>query len=106
MCNWDWELIKEIVAARKARRLKLIHRDGIGCFYCGIECEDRKSNRDNRDCVMSEDHIIPKSHGGTDDLDNLVLACRACNSQRGSFSAEDFLILKMAERGFFNEAQS
>jgi 5-methylcytosine-specific restriction endonuclease McrA len=28
------------------------------------------------------DHIIPLSQGGTHDLDNLVLACKSCNSRR------------------------
>ncbi len=28
------------------------------------------------------DHFIPLSEGGTDDLKNLVLACRACNSYK------------------------
>ena len=28
------------------------------------------------------DHFIPLSKNGTDDLDNLVLACRACNAYK------------------------
>ncbi len=28
------------------------------------------------------DHFIPLSENGTDDLDNLVLACRACNAYK------------------------
>ncbi len=28
------------------------------------------------------EHIIPKSKGGTDDLDNLALACSACNNSK------------------------
>jgi hypothetical protein len=31
------------------------------------------------------DHIIPKSLGGTDDTDNLALACRRCNERRYNF---------------------
>lgn len=30
------------------------------------------------------DHIIPLSRGGTHDIDNLVLACKSCNSRRHS----------------------
>lgn len=29
------------------------------------------------------EHILPRSHGGTDDLENLGLACARCNSQKG-----------------------
>ena len=33
------------------------------------------------------DHIIPQSLGGSDDLDNLALACRRCNERRYNFIA-------------------
>ena len=32
--------------------------------------------------ATTKDHVIPVAHGGTDDLDNLVPACRHCNSKR------------------------
>lgn len=31
------------------------------------------------------DHIVPRSRGGKDDLDNLALACQRCNSYRYNF---------------------
>jgi hypothetical protein len=30
------------------------------------------------------DHILPQSAGGSDDVDNLALACRNCNERRGN----------------------
>lgn len=30
------------------------------------------------------DHIVPKSSGGTDDLENLQPACKNCNSAKGN----------------------
>lgn len=30
------------------------------------------------------EHIRPRTHGGTDDLENLALACARCNNQKGS----------------------
>ena len=33
------------------------------------------------------DHITPRSLGGTDDLENLALACRRCNERRYNFVA-------------------
>jgi hypothetical protein len=30
------------------------------------------------------EHIIPKVHGGSDDLDNLALACIDCNLHKGT----------------------
>lgn len=29
------------------------------------------------------EHIVPVALGGTDDLDNLIVACLNCNSKRG-----------------------
>jgi hypothetical protein len=45
----------------------LRERDGDGCVYC----------READGTVV--DHIVPISKGGTDDFDNLALACHACN---------------------------
>jgi len=33
------------------------------------------------------DHLIPRSIGGNDNLDNLALACRRCNERRYNFVA-------------------
>jgi hypothetical protein len=32
---------------------------------------------------LQVDHIIPRQHGGSDDLDNLALACIDCNLHKG-----------------------
>lgn len=29
------------------------------------------------------EHIVPKTHGGTDELGNLAIACARCNSEKG-----------------------
>jgi 5-methylcytosine-specific restriction endonuclease McrA len=29
------------------------------------------------------EHIVPRTHGGTDALENVALACARCNSQKG-----------------------
>jgi 5-methylcytosine-specific restriction endonuclease McrA len=33
--------------------------------------------------TASIEHIVPKTHGGTDDPENLALACRGCNGEKG-----------------------
>lgn len=57
-------------------------------FYKAVA---KRANRKCEYCLASEsvfnflfeiDHFIPLSEGGTDDLENLVLACRACNSYK------------------------
>lgn len=60
------------------RRLAIYLRDQMACLYCG---------RDLRDAAPSEitlDHLTPRSEGGTNVSENLVTACRACNSSRGA----------------------
>lgn len=47
-------------------------RDGFGCAVCGEPSKD-----------LGVDHIIPLVAGGTNDLDNLQLLCRSCNSAKG-----------------------
>ncbi len=32
----------------------------------------------------SLEHIVPRTHGGTDDLENLAIACTRCNAQKGT----------------------
>jgi hypothetical protein len=41
------------------------------CIYCG-SADD-----------LSYDHLIPRSRGGPDMADNVVMACRRCNSSKG-----------------------
>jgi hypothetical protein len=37
--------------------------------------------------ALEVEHIHPRAHGGDDDLDNLALACRACNLFKSDFQA-------------------
>lgn len=50
------------------------------CEYCHSP-ERLSANR------FTVDHVIPKSLGGSDNLDNLALACRRCNERRYNFVA-------------------
>jgi hypothetical protein len=52
-------------------------RAGNRCEYC------RLRQADSPLAVLHVEHIIPKSHGGSDDLDNLALACIDCNLHKG-----------------------
>lgn len=51
------------------------------CWICRKFCPRDKASRD---------HIFPKSLGGTDDIKNLALAHKLCNSKRGNGYNEIF----------------
>lgn len=53
-------------------RQEVLKRDGYRCLECGAT-ED-----------LSIDHRIPRSKGGTHDLDNLRTLCRRCNSAKNN----------------------
>lgn len=60
-------------------------RDGNACRYCGVEVNwrDRKGVRG-----ATYDHVIPLSTGGDESFENLVTACRACNTKKGARTPE------------------
>jgi 5-methylcytosine-specific restriction endonuclease McrA len=63
----------------KAQRLIVLARDGYTCYYCGQDAD-------------TVDHIQSiKSGGDPINLENMVSACRRCNSAKGSRSQGVFL---------------
>lgn len=64
----------------KKLRFEIFKRDGFKCQYCGKSAPD---------VVLEIDHVIPVAHGGTNDIANLVTACRECNSGKGARELTD-----------------
>lgn len=64
----------------RAVRQALRERAGYMCEYCHSP-ERLSANR------FTAEHVIPKSLGGSDELDNLALACCRCNERRYNFVA-------------------
>jgi 5-methylcytosine-specific restriction endonuclease McrA len=57
----------------------LLEKYGRKCCYCG-----------QKDVPLEIEHIIPKSRGGTDRVDNLAIACHDCNQRKSSQTAKEF----------------
>lgn len=55
---------------RPGLRFKVLTRDNYTCRYCGAKAPD---------VPLHVDHVLPKSRGGKDVVDNLVTACKPCN---------------------------
>jgi 5-methylcytosine-specific restriction endonuclease McrA len=60
--------------------LPIRERANFVCEYCHSP-ERLSANR------FTVDHVIPKSLGGSNALDNIALACRRCNERRYNFVA-------------------
>ncbi|MEN7546872.1 HNH endonuclease [Rapidithrix thailandica] len=58
-------------------RQNIFKRDGNRCVYCN-------SNED-----LTLDHVIPKSRGGKTTWNNLVSACKSCNSKKGDYLPDE-----------------
>jgi 5-methylcytosine-specific restriction endonuclease McrA len=58
-------------------RAQVRDRAGNRCEYCQLHQDDSPL------AVLHVEHVIPKVHGGTDDLENLALACIDCNLHKG-----------------------
>lgn len=61
-------------------RRNIFERDKNSCQYCG----KRMSRSD-----VTIDHVVPRSRGGIDCWENLVLACMECNVRKGNRTPEE-----------------
>lgn len=89
---------------------ELIRRDGHHCRLCGIPVireEVRKllhgaypgalpwsAKNVNQHAAfqvlwLQYDHIVPHARGGSNDLDNMIIACAACNYGRMQYTLEE-----------------
>ena len=70
---------------RMARKLKtLMLRDDGLCRHCGGPVRIINDYYNTSPDRATADHTIPQSKGGTDRIDNLLLACYPCNNARGN----------------------
>lgn len=63
--------------ARRNQFEKVRERDGHACVYCG------------NTKYLTLDHLVPLSRGGSNDEENLVTACRPCNSKKRDRTPEE-----------------
>jgi diadenosine tetraphosphate (Ap4A) HIT family hydrolase len=66
-------------------RYEVLKRAGRRCELCGISADER---------AIEVDHIIPRKHGGEDDLTNLQALCFKCNANKGARDDVDFRVVR------------
>lgn len=73
------------IVATDATFVRAAYRDGeawIGkCLHCGAHLVVGLDGEPISRATI--EHILPQTHGGTNELANLGLACARCNSQKG-----------------------
>lgn len=65
----------------------LCERNGWVCTYCRCSLTKR---------TVTEDHMVPISRGGSDDISNITLACVSCNSRKYTRTYDEFVALEVA----------
>ena len=73
-------------AVRKSVRFEVFKRDSFTCQYCGEKSPD---------VVLEVDHITPVAGGGTNDILNLVTACRSCNAGKSDRTLSDSTAIEL-----------
>lgn len=59
----------------------VLKQQGWTCYYCYRELVPSNWTRD---------HQVPLSRGGSDNIDNIVAACRRCNCRKGTLTASEY----------------
>lgn len=69
----------------------LVARDGgDACFYCGMPTAF---------AVATNEHMVPKAHGGPNHLSNFVLAHKLCNLKAGALSVAEKVRMREQMQG-------
>lgn len=61
----------------------VVERDGLVCAYCLVDIMEAGAGH-------AIDHVHPLILGGDNSLDNLVVACKPCNSSKAGRSIEEW----------------
>lgn len=70
---------------------RLLIKQQFECFYCGhLIARSRVARRTRGFRRSSVDHVVPKSKGGENKMENYVAACKNCNVKKGVKTVEEF----------------
>jgi len=82
-------------------------KSGIHCKACGLKAQyfavegfkgsllpsihaNLYGTKDGKEVLFTQDHVVPRSRGGGNNLTNSQVMCQPCNSRKGSRSDRKF----------------
>ncbi len=68
-------------------RYEVLKRAKFHCELCGISADDK---------ALEVDHILPRNHGGSDDISNFHALCYSCNAMKRDRDDTDFRAVRAA----------
>lgn len=77
------------VAIPRPIRRAVMERDHSTCVYCGRKDGEYTPPETKRDSLISIDHVIPLTAGGSNEISNLVAACVPCNNYKNNRTPEE-----------------
>jgi len=77
-------LSKEDKYGTKEQRRDIWNKTGGRCYYCGVALNPFTPGG------LTYDHMIPQSRDGEHLIENLVLACKSCNSSKNDKTVEEY----------------
>ena len=111
------DIVREYKVGKKTHKVRMnsqryyVFENSLSCVSCGVKGNkflleqynsDRKphfnlyAEKNGKLILMTKDHIIAKSNGGSNRLDNYQTMCSVCNNLKGNLplSVKDVAILK------------
>ena len=86
-----WTIRSKAQKLREKLLMELMERDdGTDCFFCGQRTYDGEN--------MTIEHLLPISDGGNNNLKNLCIACKECNSSVDNLSIVEKIYYRDAIR--------
>lgn len=82
----------KIVESKRVRALCV--KQAGRCFYCQLTMDFSLAQPHPR--APTRDHLTPRSRGGKNTRDNVVLACYLCNHQKGDMTLDEFRAFRRA----------
>ena len=76
----------------------LVDHFGLQCWGCNFVPPDKR--------YLHLDHIVPKSDGGTNDIDNRALLCQPCNSKKSNTMSLTSLRRQNKKEGYIQQGEA